>query len=110
MLVGINRRPGNTEKPTSQTQLRNMNKKMPHHHLYSCLGEVITSRRKRLKMSQEQLAETSGVDRSFISNVEGGRRNPSFGIVAHIAQGLKLRYSRLVAKCEQCQIEHGKTA
>lgn len=78
-----------------------------HKHLYNCLGEVIASRRKRLKMSQEQLAENSGIDRSFISNVEGGRRNPSFGTVAHIAHGLKMRYSRLVARCEQCQAEHG---
>lgn len=73
-----------------------------HQHLYTCLGEVISLRRKRLHMSQEELAEDSGVDRAFISTVENGKRNPSFGTVASIAGGLKMRYSRLVTKCEQC--------
>jgi transcriptional regulator with XRE-family HTH domain len=85
------------------------NKHSHHQHLYNCLGEVIALRRKRLKMSQEQLAADSGIDRSFISNLEGGKRNPSFGTVAHLAHGLKMRYSRLVARCEQCQKSHGIT-
>jgi hypothetical protein len=37
--------------------------------------------------------------------LEQGKRNPSFGIVANIAKGLNLRYSRLVANCEQCVSE-----
>jgi transcriptional regulator with XRE-family HTH domain len=39
-----------------------------HQHLYTCLGNVISYRRKRLRMSQDELAEESGVDRVFISN------------------------------------------
>lgn len=73
-----------------------------HQHLFSCLGEVVNARRKKLKLSQEKLAENCGVDRAFISNVESGKRNPSFGTVASIAEGLRMRYSRLVAKCEKC--------
>ena len=60
-------------------------------------------RRKALSLSQEQLADRSGVDRAFLSNLERGQRKPSFGTVASIAKGLKMKYSRLVAKCEQCQ-------
>ncbi len=60
-------------------------------------------RRKSLSLSQEQLADRSGVDRAFLSNLERGQRKPSFGTVASIAKGLKMKYSRLVAKCEQCQ-------
>jgi transcriptional regulator with XRE-family HTH domain len=73
-----------------------------HQHLYTCLGNVISFRRKRLRMSQDELAEESGIDRVFISNVERGKRKPSFGSVASIAHGLGIRYSRLVGDCEEC--------
>jgi transcriptional regulator with XRE-family HTH domain len=79
-----------------------------HEHLYSCLGEVIKSRRKKLELSQEQLAAGAGIDRAFLSNLERGQRKPSFGTVASIARGLKIKYSRLVAKCETCQSERDK--
>ena len=78
------------------------NKRDIHKDLYSCLGEVISLRRKRLGLSQGELAEKSGVDRSFISTVEGGKRNPSLGAVASIAGGLNLKLSRLVTNCEKC--------
>ncbi|MBX9570579.1 MAG: helix-turn-helix domain-containing protein [Candidatus Obscuribacterales bacterium] len=77
-------------------------KRVRHQPLYDCLGEVIAFRRKKLNMSQEQLAEESGVDRAFISNVEKGKRNPSFGVVASIAEGLRLRLSKLVVLTEEC--------
>lgn len=79
------------------------NKRHEHKELYRCLGEVITVRRKRLGLSQEELSEASGVDRSFLSNVERGKRSPSFGTVASIATGLNMRYTRLVSNCEECQ-------
>lgn len=82
-------------------------KKHVHNELYRCLGQAIVSRRRRLGMSQEQLAEESGVDRSFISSVERGKRNPSFGTVASIANGLKMRYARLVNNCEACAEKAG---
>jgi DNA-binding XRE family transcriptional regulator len=74
----------------------------PHEHLYKCLGEVVSLQRKRLHLSQEELSKESGVDRVFISNIEQGKRKPSFGAVSSVAHGLKLRYSRLVGKCEEC--------
>ncbi len=73
-----------------------------HNHLYRCLGEVISTRRKQLGMSQKDLSQKSGVDRVFISNLEQGKRKPSFGAIHDIAQGLRLKYSRFVGKCEQC--------
>jgi len=78
------------------------NKKHSHQELYRCLGEVIAIRRKRMGLSQEELSEASGVDRSFLSSVERGKRNPSFGTVASIASGLKMRYTKLISNCEQC--------
>jgi DNA-binding XRE family transcriptional regulator len=80
-----------------------MGKKRPiHERLHECLGEVVSLRRKRLGMSQEELAQESGVDRAFISSVERGKRNPSFSTIASIAHGLRMRFARLVHNCEQC--------
>ena len=76
-----------------------------HNDLYECLGHVITLRRKRLGLSQEELAAEANVDRAFLSSVECGKRNPSFGTVASIASGLKMRFSRLVTNAEQCAAE-----
>lgn len=73
-----------------------------HEHLYLCLGKIISERRKELGMSQEELSQESGVDRAFISNVERGKRNPSMGSVASIADGIQMRLSRLVGQCEKC--------
>jgi transcriptional regulator with XRE-family HTH domain len=82
--------------------------KQNHTHLYKCLGKVINLRRRRLGLSQQELAENAGVDRTFISNVENGQRNPSFGTVASIAGGLKMRYARLVHNCEECVDERNR--
>jgi transcriptional regulator with XRE-family HTH domain len=76
-----------------------------HNRLQTCLGQVISLRRKRLGLSQEELARQSGVDRAFVSSVERGKRNPSFRVVGNIAFGLRMRYSRLVENCERCTEE-----
>lgn len=78
------------------------NKRTMHEHLYICLGKTIAERRKQLKLSQQELAESSGVNRAFLSNVEQGKRNPSIGAIASIAQGLRMRISRLLVKCDEC--------
>lgn len=88
----------------SQSPITEMNTatERNYDHLYTCLGEVIKDRRKALDLSQAELASGAGIDRAFLSNLERGQRKPSFGTVARIAKGLKIKYSRLVAKCEKC--------
>jgi putative transcriptional regulator len=73
-----------------------------YEHIGHCLGQAIVSRRKRLNMSQEDLAEKSGVDRAFISSIERSKRNPSFKTMASIAHGLRMRFARLVDNSERC--------
>jgi transcriptional regulator with XRE-family HTH domain len=73
-----------------------------YRRLHECLGKVISQRRKRLGMSQEELAEQAGVDRAFISSVERSKRNPSFRTVVRIAHGLRMRFARLADNCERC--------
>lgn len=85
-------------------------KKPVHKVLQDCLGQIISSRRKRLGMSQDELADESGVDRAFISSVERGQRNPSFRTIASIAHGLRMKFARLVHNCEQCSDDTDKKA
>lgn len=68
--------------------------------LYTSLGKVIIQRRKEINLTQTELAHRSGVDRAFISNLEQGKRKPSFGTVSKLAAGLRISYSRLVRQCE----------
>ncbi|MBS2008000.1 MAG: helix-turn-helix transcriptional regulator [Cyanobacteria bacterium SZAS TMP-1] len=72
----------------------------PDDNLYISLGKVILQRRKDLGLSQEQLAKRSNVDRAFLSAVERGKRQPSFGTVSKVASGLDIRYSQLIRLCE----------
>ncbi len=87
-----------------------MTKKRDHEHLYTCLGDVISGRRKRLGLSQAVLAEEAGIARPFLSNVEKGQRNPSIGALQSIAAALNTKVSRLMVNCETCMQEKEKTA
>ncbi len=87
-----------------------MTKKKDHEHLYTCLGTVISMRRKRLGMSQDELAKSAGITRPFISNVEQGQRNPSIGALTSIASALKTKVSRVMVNCEQCMENREKPA
>ena len=42
------------------------------------LGKILQEERKAKKISQEKLAKLTGLDRTFISLIENGKRNPSF--------------------------------
>jgi transcriptional regulator with XRE-family HTH domain len=77
-----------------------MPKRAEHQNLYESLGQTISERRRRLNLTQDELAERSGVNRAFISNIERGSRNPSIGAVASLAQALGMRPSKLLALSE----------
>jgi len=51
-------------------------------------------------MSQEQLAEASGCDRSYLSFLERGINSPSLSMIFQIAQGLGLKPSALLVGVE----------
>lgn len=64
--------------------------------LLIALGSNVKQRRAQQKLSQEQLADLCGFDRTYISLVERGKRNISFTNLATLAQGLDLTVSKLV--------------
>jgi len=59
------------------------------------LAKVIRDRREELGLSQESLAEACGFDRTYISMLERGTRNPSLQNLLKIASGLNTSVSKL---------------
>jgi transcriptional regulator with XRE-family HTH domain len=53
-----------------------------------CLGIVIKKLRNSKELSQEKLGFLSGLDRTYISGLERGIRNPSFLILLRIITAL----------------------
>ena len=53
------------------------------------LGDAISSKRKKLGLTQEGLAIKTGLSRSYIADTEGGRYTPSLNSSYKIAKALK---------------------
>ncbi len=64
-------------------------------------GEVIRDLRKSNQISQEKLAERSRLDRSFISLMECGHKQPSLITIYQLAKAFKLSASKLLALTEE---------
>jgi transcriptional regulator with XRE-family HTH domain len=62
------------------------------------LGNIVRELRLEYGLSQEALAERCGFDRTYISLVERGQRNPSFTNVLRLAGGLGVSLSKLTEK------------
>lgn len=64
------------------------------------LGGAIRARRNQLGISQEALAEEIGIDRTYLSGVERGERNPSYTNLLRISTALRIPLSELQAAAE----------
>jgi transcriptional regulator with XRE-family HTH domain len=62
------------------------------------LGERIRKLRKRRGWTQVIMAEKIGLDRSFIADVERGKRNISILNLEIVAKGFKITLSQLLSK------------
>ena len=59
------------------------------------LAQAIRRRRENLGWSQEELAARCGFDRTYVSMLERGRRNPSFLNLLKLSDGLEISVSTL---------------
>ncbi len=57
------------------------------------IGQRIKELRKELNLSQEALALKSEVDRTYMTDVENGRRNVSIEILEKIISALKVSFT-----------------
>ncbi len=61
------------------------------------LGQLVADRRRRARLSQEQLAAVTGVERATISAIEVGRvRQPSPRVINMLAPALRMSVAELL--------------
>ncbi len=60
------------------------------------LGKKIRQLRTEAGLSQEKLGEMTGLDRTYISGIERGVRNPSIKNIEKLGKALKVKASGLI--------------
>jgi DNA-binding XRE family transcriptional regulator len=69
------------------------------------LALAVKQRREQLALTQEQLDLDTDLNQRWISNVETGKRNPSYTNTRRLAVGLGLPASELLARAEAIEAE-----
>lgn len=64
-------------------------------------GQVIRELRKANQLSQEKLADLSTLDRSFISLLESGKKQPSLITIFQLAKALNISPSQVLIHVEE---------
>lgn len=72
----------------------------PRSEAHAALGRAVRRVREGQGMTQEQLATASGLQATYISDVERGVRNPSWTVVVTLAEGLGTTPARLANEAE----------
>jgi transcriptional regulator with XRE-family HTH domain len=64
--------------------------------LLRVFGESLKKYRKKRNISQEEFAFRAGLDRTYISGLECGKRNPTLKILVKLANALNMKPSELL--------------
>ncbi len=70
----------------------------------AAFGLAVKGRRGALEITQEQLANNTGLHQRWISNVETGTRNRSYGSLGRLANRYKYQQRQRVAKGKRDQL------
>ncbi|MFA6333750.1 MAG: helix-turn-helix transcriptional regulator [Methanoregula sp.] len=70
-------------------------------HEEEIFGRILQEERKAKKISQEKLAKLAGLDRTFISLIENGKRSPTFSTILKICSVLEIEPSELFSIYEK---------
>jgi transcriptional regulator with XRE-family HTH domain len=73
----------------------------PKQKILSALGYLVRQRRTEQEISQEELGLRANLDRTYISGVERGVRNPSLTALVSLANGLGISVSVLLENLER---------
>lgn len=65
------------------------------------LGKLVKTKRIKLGISQEELGFQANLDRTYISGIERGVRNPSLTALVTLAKGLGISVSELLFELEK---------
>lgn len=63
-------------------------------------GNRLKTLRRRAEMSQEELADRAGINRSYLSMIENGHSSPTMDVVQKLAQGLGVSLWTLISEVE----------
>ena len=63
-------------------------------------GRAVRAARLERGLSQEDLAAESGLDRTYISGLERGARNPALSTIEKVSRALEVKVSVLMAQAE----------
>jgi transcriptional regulator with XRE-family HTH domain len=66
--------------------------------IQALLGAAVRDLRKQAGISQEALAERSGLHRTYIGGIERGERNVSLANIVSIARALRVSPSKLLER------------
>lgn len=69
--------------------------------LEKAFGEILRELRVHQRLTQEALAEKSELDRTFISMLERGERQPSLSSLFKLASALNTEVSHILKKLEE---------
>ena len=67
----------------------------------SAFGAAVREVRVQLGLSQEALGFRCGLDRTYVSGIERGVRNPTVRIIYRLARGLETTGSELLRRTEE---------
>lgn len=73
----------------------------PRSAAHVAYGRALRELRAEHGISQERLALASGLDRTYVSGIERGERNPSLTNILKLAAALDVRVSELAARAER---------
>lgn len=59
-------------------------------------GDRVRALREHRGLAQEAFAHQVGMDRTYISGIERGRRNPTLDVICRLADGLEVHPSELL--------------
>jgi len=64
-------------------------------------GQVVKVVRERQGISQEKLAELADIDRTYVSMIERGKRQPTLEVASRIADALSMKLSQIIRRAER---------
>jgi transcriptional regulator with XRE-family HTH domain len=68
---------------------------------HAAYGQALRAFRMEVGLSQGQLAQEAGLDRSYVSGIERGERNPSLANILKLTDVLGIKLSDLARAAEE---------
>lgn len=69
--------------------------------LNKAIGQIISKHRKQKGISQEELAKSAMIHRTYVSQIERGLKSPTLYVLYHISIALNVELHNLITEFEQ---------